>query len=218
LHGFARNSDEWDLVSLTGPSGTGLTQNAPTSVTLSLKDSEKTREKGWPHRFELQLTVTLDAFSLSLEVLCLNNNKAEPFDLTFAFHNYLNVDDICTVHVEGLQSCRYQDKVKQFNEFTEETCVLQLDGGEVDKIYLRAPNRVKLVNRSANIAVLLDKDCLDDVVIWNIGKDKVLNYTDMGADDWKKYICIETAQISTPVTVLPNEVWSSKQTLTKISL
>ena len=42
---------------------------------------------------------------------------------------------------------------------------------------------------------------LADAVVWNIGEAKSAEMKDLGAGEWRKYVCVEAAQIGSPVKV-----------------
>ena len=42
-----------------------------------------------------------------------------------------------------------------------------------------------------------------DVVLWNLGEAKAPSMADLGAGEWRHYICLEAGAIGTPVTLAP---------------
>merc|ERR1712060_179238 len=52
-----------------------------------------------------------------------------------------------------------------------------------------------------------------DAVLWNIGAAKAPSMTDLGAGEWCRYVCLESAIVSAPVTIAPGASWCGAQTL-----
>ena len=51
------------------------------------------------------------------------------------------------------------------------------------------------------LAIKVLKMGLADAVVWNIGEAKSAEMKDLGAGEWRKYVCVEAAQIGSPVKV-----------------
>jgi glucose-6-phosphate 1-epimerase len=51
-------------------------------------------------------------------------------------------------------------------------------------------------------------------VVWNPGAALCARLTDMPADGYQHMVCIEAAQVFTPVVVSPGAVWRGSQCLT----
>jgi len=106
------------------------------------------------------------------------------------------------------------DKTRGNAPTMETSDALEITGGnEVDRIYVGAPDKLTLCDKSSGSTLVIEKDSLGDVVLWNIGEAKCSNYGDMKPGDWKQYVCIETAQAWTPVTLPRGKVWTITQKL-----
>ena len=89
-----------------------------------------------------QVTVGDDALTEELQVV--NGTAANaPLKFTTALHTYFRVADISQTHVEGLSGLRFLDNTKNRQEGVDEQQVISIDG-EFDKIYLNAPDQVKV--------------------------------------------------------------------------
>ena len=88
----------------------------------------------------MQVTVGKDSLTQELRVV---NGKNEPLKFTTALHTYFRISDISQTHVEGLSGLQFLDNTKNRQEGTDEQQVISING-EFDKIYLKAPDNVKV--------------------------------------------------------------------------
>lgn len=201
-HGFARTAG-WTLAAH------GATPDAA-RVSLRLSDTEATRAL-WPHRFTAHLTVTL-SWSLTVE-LSVENTGAEPFDFTCALHTYFRVDDVRRASVAGLQGVRYRDKVTG-GEAVEAAEAVEI-AGEVDRVYMEAPDALRILDPAGDRTVALEKDGFADAVVWNPGPELARKLPDLGDDDWLRMLCVEAANAAAPVRLAPEQRWTGCQTITR---
>jgi glucose-6-phosphate 1-epimerase len=92
-HGFARTRT-WEAVETTVRDGRAV-------AVLRLADDADTRAI-WPHRFELDLTVSVGGDVLELK-MTVHNTGDDAFDFHAALHTYLRCDDAATARIDGLQ-------------------------------------------------------------------------------------------------------------------
>ena len=59
---------------------------------------------------------------------------------------------------------------------------------------------------------LLAKRGFRDAVLWNVGEAKGAGMGDLGAGEWRNYVCVEAGAIGTPVTLQPGETFVGGQT------
>ena len=50
-----------------------------------------------------------------------------------------------------------------------------------------------------------------DVVVWNLGEAKAPSMADLGAGEWRHYLCLEAGSIGQPVTLAPGESFKGAQ-------
>jgi len=201
-HGFARN-ELWSVANTNAdPSGSFA------SVTLELKDNEKTRSV-WDCAFTLQLTTSISFSSgekahLSQTMKFVNNGTKDT-QFTAALHTYFTVSDITRTHINGLQNKSYLDKIKkadavETNEFVE-------FNGAMDRVYKKVPDHVEITDGVNRVSI--DKQNFPDMVLWNCWKEGAKGMADMGDDEWQQYVCCEVASVDAPVTVPPGGVWEA---------
>jgi glucose-6-phosphate 1-epimerase len=202
-HGFARKS-EWELAENADSS------DEPASVKLVLTDDHRTREL-WPYHFRAELTVSIDDKSLMVKLDAYNTGD-EVFSFTSALHTYLAVADIRESAIRGLTGKWYLDKTQGGNETKDEAKKLVI-GDETDRVYLKAPKKIELEDRGNNRRIEVRAVGFRDAVIWNPWVEKVTGFIGLDPEDYLRMVCIEAAQIGSPVELKPGASWSGSQTL-----
>ncbi len=190
-HGFARNQT-WQFVHA----------NDTPEVVLELVDDDATH-KMWPHAFRLRLSVVLGA-KLRLG-LSIENTGDQPFSCEQALHTYFSVGDVHTATVHGLEGATCIEQAsepeakwdrKQPLHFRAETdCIFQ---GVPDRLELRAPALAR--------TVVLQTTGAQSAIVWNPWPNKTAKLSQMAAEDWQQFCCIESANVRAhAVTIAPGE-------------
>ncbi len=200
-HGFARTSAEWELESMSSEGGTP-------KLVLSLSDSEATRAV-WPHAFKLVYSITLTADGLTTEVSFANTGDT-PLTFTGALHTYFATPDVQATRVRGLRGITYEDNTAGCATAVEQQEEVTLPG-EVDRVYLDAPDAVS-IDADGYGTISLTKAGFPDVVLWNLGEAKAPSMADLGAGEWRGYVCLEAGAIGKPVTLGAGEAFEASQT------
>lgn len=189
------------------------------STEFILEDSPETLAV-WPHKFRLTLTVLLKPTSLSMQLRVQNLNDAAAegsaqkdasFNFTALLHTYLGADDISKTSVRGLQGKQYidqleSDKSKQLKTQQEE---LVRFPGEVDAKYLDC--NAAWVRDGGNCELALRTTGFRDFVVWNPHIAKTAGMSDMPADAWKSFVCVEAGTVQTPVELQAGKQWEGVQ-------
>jgi glucose-6-phosphate 1-epimerase len=202
-HGFARKS-EWQLADNPESS------DDPSSVKLVLTDDHRTREL-WPYHFRTELTVTIDETSLQVKLDAFNTGD-EVFSFTAALHTYIAVADIRESAIRGFSGKWYLDKTQGGNETKDEAKKLVISD-ETDRVYLKAPKRVEVEDRGNDRRIEIRASGFKDAVVWNPWAEKVTGFIGLDTEDYMRMVCIEAAQIGSPVELKPGASWSGFQTL-----
>lgn len=195
-HGFAR-TQSWERADAGGG----------TSVRLRLRDSEETRGI-WPHAFSAELTVELGDDWLSIG-LAIENTGAQPIDFTAALHTYLRVGDVRQASIEGLRGIRYREKGRERVDEEGELTI----SGEVDRIYLNTPPELRVHDRANRRTFGVQASGFADIVVWNPWAAATARLPDMEDDEYLEMICVEAAQVGSPIHLDPGERWSGMQRL-----
>ncbi|KAJ6314708.1 hypothetical protein OIU78_018234 [Salix suchowensis] len=184
------------------------------SVDLILKSTEEDL-KTWHRSFELRLRITLSASKLTL-ISRVRNTDNKPFSFTFALRNYLSVSDISEVRVEGLETLDYLDNLIHRERFTEQADAITFDG-EVDRVYLSTPSKIAIIDHEKKRTFVLRKDGMPDAAMWNPWDKKAKALPDMGDEEYKSMLCVDSASIETPIVLKPFEEWKGYQELSTVS-
>lgn len=209
-HGFARNK-VWSLDDSPSPLPPAKSQS---TVDLILKSTEEDL-KIWPHRFELRLRISISAGKLTL-IPRVRNIDTKPFSFTFSLRNYLSVSDISEVRVEGLETLDYFDNLQQGERFTEQADAITFDC-ETDRVYLSTPTKTAIIDHEKKRTYVLQKEGMPDAVVWNPWDKKSKSLPDLGDEDYKKMLCVDSAAVETPITLKPSEEWKGRQELSTVS-
>ena len=202
-HGFARN-----LPWLAGEA----TQDANGAVQLVLTmDSSPATLALWPHEFRLQLTLTLAAGSLALDV-SVDNTGNTPLSFMLALHTYFRVADINQTRVDGLDGCASWDSLVDVHSHQQGTIHFT---GEFDRVFSAAAAPLQFTDGHKTLQVAQSAS-LGNTVVWNPGAAKCATLADMPPDGFVQMLCIEAAQIDTPVTLAAGARWTGGQHLTLV--
>lgn len=180
-------------------------------VTLSTGDDAASRAL-WPHAFNLELTLMLEADRIDLE-LCVANTGELPFEFTAALHTYLRVVQVEDVALEGLYGHDYRDAANGDAVQRDSGTELTVDG-ETDRIYRRV-RRPQLL-RAGNLSLGIQQQGFPDTVVWNPWVDKCAALADLPADGWRHLLCVEAAAADTRQQLAAGDEWYGRQTLVAV--
>ena len=200
-HGWLRTST-WRLRDIPSPLA---------SATFEVEEDQHTMSI-WPHPYHVELKISLGEAFLELE-LSVSNPGAEAFEFTCALHSYLSVGDARKAEVSGLHGCGYVDKVKGGVVATESDAILRVES-ETDRVYFDAPGVLELRDSARNALLEITSTGFRDAVIWNPWEKGSSQIADLAECEYVKMLCVETAAVTTPVSLLPGEHWAGVQRLT----
>ena len=181
-HGFAR-SMEWALESATLPNDGKL------EIVLTLAPNNATRDFGFA-AFHLRFRVTVGT-ELEMELETRNDAK-EPLTYEEALHTYFSIADIDQASVSGLEGTTFIDKTDGFKRKTLGNEPVRI-AKETDQVHVNSKSTCVIHDPLWNRRIILEKSGSDSTVVWNPWIEKTRGMSDMAADDWKRLICVETA-------------------------
>ena len=183
-HGFARTVP-WQVIE------SGIDIDGSMRLALRLVKNDMLRAQ-WPYTCTLDLTVIVGQ-TLRME-LATENTGTTDFVIGEALHTYLQISDIGTVRVTGLDGCAYWDKIgdptlrKQSGAITF--------SGETDRVYINTTNECVIEDDKLKRRIHINKSGSFSTVIWTPWTEKAAKMGDMGQPDgWREMVCVESANV-----------------------
>ena len=189
FHGFVR-SRMWQV------RGTCVIDDA-VQLRLGIADDEATRAI-WPHAFDLELLAT--AGPALLAELVARNTGSQPYTAGGALHSYFQVSDVEHVSIYGLDGTEYIDKVAS-GAHMRQVGALTI-AGEVDRIYLDSTATCTIDDPQLSRRIQVSKANSHTTVVWNPGAEKARAMADCADDEYRDFVCVETANAVDDVYVL----------------
>lgn len=189
-HGLARTR-MWSVVS------TDLLSDQECSITFELTDNPDTYVL-WPHRFRLILTITVGR-ALTIE-LTTHNLGDTPMELTQALHTYFAIGDITQTKITGLEEFTYSDKTDDGAEKKEDIAI-SIEA-ETDRIYPFNGGDIVIKDESLKRNIRIACKGSKTAVVWNPWIRVCAQKADLLSEDYKKMICVETANAGDEIIVV----------------
>ena len=198
-HGFARNVP-WTFA--------GVDENGETASARFVLEASQHTLAAWPHPFRLELVANLGDIRLDL-LLRVENPGAEAFSFTAALHTYLRVTDASAARLRGLRFQRYVERGSSRAEMEERDVLTAED--PIDRVYLATPARLDLGD--AHRRFRIEQRGFTDTVVWNPGRERSAQMTDMAPEGYRRMLCVEAAAIEPAVRLAAGAAWTGEQTL-----
>ncbi len=161
----------------------------------------------WPHAFETTLHIQLAHNALALQ-LHVRNTGQTAFAFTTAFHGYWAVADIARSHIQGAHGLRYWDATPNATPSHPTQYGPIRFASEVDRVY---PAFTAGLADGASTLRLWQSPHMEQTVVWNPGARLCAQLADLQANSYQHFVCVEAAQIDTPVSLPPGAVWQGWQ-------
>jgi glucose-6-phosphate 1-epimerase len=182
-HGFVR-AKAWRLESVV---------RTGDAVAVSMaSESNGDTKRWWPADFYLVHRATFGG-ELTLE-LVVRNTGATALRFEEALHAYFRIGQIETAQLQGLNAVKYLDKTDVFRAKTQHGPVVITS--ETDRIYLDTGGPIVLNDPALRRSIGVAKENSLTTVVWNPWSDKARALSDLGEDEWKHMVCIETSNIA----------------------
>jgi glucose-6-phosphate 1-epimerase len=176
-HGFARQRS-WRLE-----------RKSVHDVVLAL-DADADTRAAWPHDFALRLHVALGAH-LTI-TLTVSNTSREAWTYEEALHTYVAVGDVSAARVSGLEGAAYLDKTDSMARKRHPEEPMRITG-EVDRIFAGHRGACVVQDPVLKRSVRVDKRGSATTVVWNPWAERARGLRDLGDDEWRRMLCVETA-------------------------
>lgn len=178
-HGFARSID-WHC-----------SVHRPRSATFTCVDTPKTREL-WDHAFHAELDVTLgDDLQIAMTI---TNTGDAPFSFEQALHTYFASGDIHEASVHGLENVRHVEHAREPEGDWDTSAPIRFRA-ETDRVFQDVPDVLHLRAATLGRTVTLATEQSRSTIVWNPWPNKTARLSQMQADDWQHFVCIETANV-----------------------
>ena len=196
-HGFARNL-AWSL-------GVSTVRDDKVEQDFVLASNPQTLAV-WPQQFEATLRVALAPGEMTLN-LSVRNTDDKPMDFSGALHTYFAVDQIAQVRLTGLQGQAEWDAVRDHHGYGAAELQFEV---EFDRVYAAAPAPLRLHDGANHLAISQSAGWAHSVV-WNPGPEKCAAMADLPGDGYAHFLCVEAAQVMSPITVPAAATWQGWQ-------
>jgi len=180
-HGFARTV-LWDVID------TRQLENGETQIRFKLDASQMDDvvKAMWSADTGVEYIITIGTV-LTLELITRNKGVTN-IEIGEALHTYFNVQDITKTTVAGLHEKEYLDKPENFKR-KKQTADIKISG-EVDRVYVNAPEDVVINNQQRKI--LISKQGSQSTIVWNPGKQVAEKMGDLGEGGYLEMLCVES--------------------------
>ncbi len=188
-HGFAR-SLPWKIKSIHEDCHF-------VEVALSLVSDSSTKEL-WPFDFELEAKFK---FSDKMELaLTTTNTDSNSFSISQALHTYLPTQDIKQSYIHNAHSSHYIDALDNW-EKKQQVGKIHFSS-ETDRLYFFDNSNYSLRLETPNQSLLINNKHSQSAVIWNPWIEKSKHLSQFRPHDFKKMLCIETANVLTDTKII----------------
>jgi len=177
-HGFARTA-MWELVSHEE------SDERTDRVVLRLCDMQKYHGM-WDYACEVQAVFTIGE-TLGMELITTNNDT-RGFELTQALHTYFPVSDIENITIYGLENKPCFDALTQTTDMPSEPIRFR---GEYDRVFQEVEGAIELRDEEGSITI--QNEGSRSVVVWNPWIEKGSRMSGMKSEDYRRFVCIESA-------------------------
>jgi glucose-6-phosphate 1-epimerase len=150
--------------------------------------------------FELTYRVVFGA-ELHLS-LAARNMTAEPATFEEALHTYFAVSDVEHIRVSGLEASVSIDKTADMTRRPPAAVALALSK-ETDSVYLDVPGRLTIADPGWGRRIVVEKTGAASAIVWNPWNEKAAAMADLGAENWRGFVCVETGNVADNRVALP---------------
>lgn len=181
MHGFAR-TQQWQVKS------TRSLEDGSTEINLTMPITTAMQAM-WPHQAQLDMLINVGD---TLKIALITRNLGDvDFHITEALHTYFAVSSIAQIEVNGLHGTHFHDKAAGWTE-GDQTGAISF-GEEVDRVYVNTPERCTIVDRGFKRSIHIAKLGSQSTVVWNPWAARAAQMGDLGAEGWKRFVCVESA-------------------------
>jgi glucose-6-phosphate 1-epimerase len=190
-HGLVRTR-RWEVL------GTWVLRDGGTRIRLGVR-AEPADADLWPEGLGLELEVDVGR-GLALALVTRNASEAAR-TLTQALHTYLRVGEVGQARVLGLEGKGYIDKLQGGAEGRQSGPVVVAE--EVDRIYTGVDADLTLDDQALGRRIRIAPEGSASAVVWNPWAQKAAAMADLGDDEYRTLLCVETTNAGPDAVCVP---------------
>jgi glucose-6-phosphate 1-epimerase len=146
------------------------------------------------------------------QTLTTTNRSNRAIALTQAFHSYFAVSDPAQVELTGVANLPYLDKLQNF-KLCQESQAFRFESA-CDRIYYNSHGSYTLSDALLQRMLSIDSMGSSSVVVWNPGPTAGSAMVDVGAEQSRRFFCVEVSNAAPDVILLhPGTCHALGQTL-----
>lgn len=182
-HGFVR-AKPWQLDSIV--------HGGDAVMVCMSTGSDGATKKLWSADFRLIHRATFGP-ELNLELEMTNTGSA-PLQFEEALHTYFRVGYVTQARIRGLDGIHYLDKTDGNREKAQQSDVVIAK--ETDSVYLDTPQTAEIEDPVLRRRIQVSKQNSLATVVWNPWIEKTKAMPDLGDEEWREMLCIETCNVA----------------------
>jgi len=173
------------------------------------ESNARTREV-WPHDFVVRLSARASGLSLAL-TLEVTNTGGRPFEFQAALHSYLACADVQALELRGLVGSSYEDHLAGGRQAIATGGPLIPGRTGIDRIYFDTASPLVLSDGQSRLGI--HAEGFPDTVVWNPGPERGALLPELAEEEWRHFLCVETAVVEHPEQLLPGVSWRGRQVI-----
>lgn len=117
--------------------------------------------------------------------------RKHPCTLTEAFHNYLLIGDLAQCRVRGLEHVPFKEDADPPIRHGEHPLAPK---GWLDRTYYcpASSGAVILEDPVMSRTITVEREQASSMIVWNPGRQGAASMTDLGEEQWNRFLCVET--------------------------
>ncbi|HUB28263.1 MAG TPA: D-hexose-6-phosphate mutarotase [Terracidiphilus sp.] len=181
-HGLVRTK-EWRLEAVK--------MDGESVVVVCSTENDESTQRWWPHAFRVVHSLSIGK-TLRLDLTASNTGQT-PFRLEEALHSYFRVGQVEKVSVRGLDKVAFLDNFDNNRKKTQSGDLIFT--AKTDNAYMDVRSPVELVDPALGRTIRTEKQNSATTVVWNPWQEGAASLSDLGADEWRQFACVEASNI-----------------------
>jgi len=203
LHGYARVTEwEWE--------GSSVAPDSSMTLRFRLPDSAARADGSPPATVIFAVTVS---DKLAMELTVANPSGTDSLTFENCLHTYFTIGDIAEAEITGLKGTTFIDRMGNVTQGVESADAIRINS-ETDRLYLDTTQRVAIHDLRHRRKIAVEKSGSASTVVWNPWAEKAKNMPDLGDDEFKHMLCVESGNVTqNKITLAPGKSASLKVVL-----